>query len=155
MISNAHKENVEMLTDLIDINNDRIAGYSKATEMLDGDQDADLLVIFDDYRQQSQQFKSQLIPMVAREADDPDGVPSTGKMSRNWIGIPDTHQYNRRETILISCAKGEEECEKVFRLALENMESMDQQTVDMIESQAQLHALAYKKIQLLLELERE
>lgn len=142
-----------MIMELIAINHDRVKGYSKAISLLDNTRDSDLISVFENYSQQAQQFKSQLIPLVYREGDDMGHEEKIQRLHRNWLEVADAHGYGSRETVLVACEKGEKENEKVYTIALDNIEDVEEVVLDNIRSQAELQVLASEHLHQLLELE--
>lgn len=79
---------LKVLTTAIEINNDRIAGYEKAIEILSEEPDNELQSIFETYRDQSVQFRSELLPFVQVVGENADqGTKLSGKFFRMWIDV--------------------------------------------------------------------
>lgn len=64
-----NEECIDILKRLITANKDRIDHYTQAIELLNKDVDADLIMLFEELTQQSQQFKAQITPLIYREGD--------------------------------------------------------------------------------------
>lgn len=147
------KENTETIKDLIAANHERVKGYSKAISLLDNGQDSDLISVFENYSQQAQQFKSQLIPLVFKEGEQVDDVEKLGQINQNWLEVADAHGYGSRETVLVACERGERENEKIYSAALDSIQNVEESVMETIRSQAQLQSLAVEHLNQLLELE--
>ena len=84
----------ELLNDLLNINNDRIAGYEKAiseTKNLD----IDLKAIFDGMIRQSQLCKEELAAEIVKNGGIvEDDTTSAGKIYRAWMDIKSAITYN-------------------------------------------------------------
>ncbi|HMR17786.1 MAG TPA: hypothetical protein PKA53_00680 [Sphingobacterium sp.] len=151
------KENTEILTDLIVINQERILGYAKAIAGLDSEKDSDLISIFEQYSQQAQQFKSQLIPLVHREGEIPDNTcdPAPEKLYKTWFEASGIVDSNPRESVLIAVIRGEKDNERIYRIALDNLEVVEENVLEMIRSQADLQSSSHENLRTLLVLETE
>ena len=110
-------ENTSTLNDLIEINNDRIAGYEKATKLVD---DADLHQVFADMASQSRMFASELRMQVQSMGDKPaEGTTTRGKIYRIWMDVKDAFSGNDRVTVLGSCEFGEDAAQRAYAAALD------------------------------------
>lgn len=149
-MENRTEKNTEILNNLIEINNDRIEGYSKAIELLDPAADIDLNSLFEKYIQQSQQFKSELTPLVFKVGENPeDGTRVTGKLFRMWMDIKNTLAGSDRTSILESCERGEDAFKRVYENAWTDEEGLDADVLSMIRSQAELQLAAHDELKAL------
>lgn len=111
--------NTEILNDLIEINNDRVAGYQKALEELHPE-DADLKSLFVEMVRQSHRHKADLVREIQVLGGNPDaGTTNSGKIYRAWMDIKAIFTGHDRETILNNCEFGEDAAQKSYRMALE------------------------------------
>lgn len=111
--------NTEVLNDLIEINNDRVAGYQKALEELHPE-DSDLKSLFVEMVRQSHRHKADLVREVQVLGGDPDsGTTASGKIYRAWMDVKAIFTGHDRETILNNCELGEDAAQKAYRSALE------------------------------------
>lgn len=116
----------EVLNDLIEINNDRIAGYQKAIDELK-DEDADLKSVFLKMVGESQQLKSALVNEVKSAGLEPEeGTTASGKIYRAWMDVKALFTGADRKTILNNCETGEDAAQKAYKMALESDELMAQ-----------------------------
>jgi uncharacterized protein (TIGR02284 family) len=112
------EKSVEVLNDLIEINNDRAAGFEKAAKELDSN-DADLQTIFENSARESRQNVNELATAVnqfGREAEQ--GTSGTGALHRAWMDVRATFSGHDRKSILAECERGEDAIKDVYRDAL-------------------------------------
>lgn len=111
--------NTEILNDLIEINNDRVAGYQKALEELHPE-DSDLKSLFVEMVRQSHRHKADLVREVQVLGGDPDsGTTASGKIYRAWMDVKAVFTGHDRETILNNCEFGEDAAQKAYKSALD------------------------------------
>jgi uncharacterized protein (TIGR02284 family) len=111
--------NKEILNDLIEINNDRIAGYEKAIEDLK-DGDSDLKSLFVEMIGQSHKHKltlAQEIQVLGGDAET--GTTASGKIYRAWMDVKAVFTGHDRQTVLNNCEFGEDAAQKAYKMALE------------------------------------
>lgn len=109
----------EVLNDLIQINNDRIAGYERAIEELK-EGDADLKTLFVKMIGESHQHKMALateVQALGEEAED--GTTTSGKIYRAWMDVKAVFTGNDRKAVLENCEFGEDAAQKAYKMALE------------------------------------
>ena len=81
---------VEVLNDLIEINNDRIAGYHRAIKETEGE-DMDLKAIFNRMADESRQYIAELTQEVVKLGGQPEtGTTNSGKIYRAWMDVKAT-----------------------------------------------------------------
>lgn len=112
--------NSEILNDLIQINNDRVAGYEKALSEL-SDQDNDLRSLFSEMIRQSKQHKATLTQevQVLGSSAETSSTTTSGKIYRAWMDVKAVFTGNDRETVLNNCETGEDAAQKAYKTALE------------------------------------
>lgn len=111
--------NREILNDLIEINNDRIAGYEKAIEELK-DEDSDLKSLFVAMIGQSHKHKAALteeVQVLGGEAET--GTTTSGKIYRAWMDVKAVFTGHDRETVLNNCEFGEDAAQSAYKMALQ------------------------------------
>lgn len=107
----------EVLNDLIQINNDRIAGYQKALEELDS-ADVDLSNVFNSFITQSRELKSALQSEVSSLGEEIDtGTTVSGKIYRAWMDVKSIFSGKDRQTVLDNCEFGEDAAQKAYKEA--------------------------------------
>jgi len=109
---------VEVLNDLIQINNDRIAGYTRAAKEAESE-DVDLIAIFNRMADESKQYLAELTQQVVKLGGEPStGTTASGKIYRAWMDVKATFTGNDRKAILASCEFGEDAAQKAYDAAL-------------------------------------
>src|ERR1700761_6106860 len=112
------EKSIETLNELIEINNDRTAGFEKAIADIK-DPNTDLKTIFQEYAQQSRQFSQELTSLVASEGGDAEtGTSASGGLHRVWIDVKSIFGGSDRESILSEAERGEDAIKKAYQDAL-------------------------------------
>jgi uncharacterized protein (TIGR02284 family) len=126
---------VEVLNDLIEINNDRIAGYTRAIRESEND-DMDLKAIFNRMIDESRQYIAELTQEVVKLGGEPDtGTTASGKIYRAWMDVKATFTGNDRKAILASCEFGEDAAQKAYDAALTSDEALSPEVRQLIANQ--------------------
>ncbi len=111
---------IEVLNDLIRINNDRVAGYEKASDEA-RNIDVDLRSIFSRMAEESRQYAAELTQEVVKlEGDPATGTTNSGKIYRAWMDIKATFTGKSRQAILENCEFGEDAAQKAYDEALKS-----------------------------------
>jgi uncharacterized protein (TIGR02284 family) len=114
--------NAEVLNDLIQINNDRVAGYEKAIEELRVE-DNDLKDLFVKMIRESHRHKMALATEVQALGEDIEtGTTNSGKIYRAWMDVKAVFTGHDRKTILNNCEFGEDAAQRAYKMALEEEE---------------------------------
>ena len=114
-----NKEIIETLNDLIMINNDRIAGYERALEELESE-DEDLKVQFKGMIDESREARISLGKEVqVLGGTMAEGTMSSGKIYRVWMDLKAMFTGHDRHTVLSNCENGEDAAQKAYTSALE------------------------------------
>ncbi len=125
----------EVLNDLVQINNDRITGYEKASKETEK-VDVDLRAIFSRMADDSRKYKSDLSEEILRIGGEPaTGTTALGKIYRVWMDVKASFSGNDRQAILESCEFGEDAAQKAYKDALASDAEMDADTRQLITSQ--------------------
>lgn len=113
-----NEKTAEVLNDLIEINNDRVEGYQRASKETNS-KDADLRALFDDMATESQRYVNELSKYVLDRGQTPsDGTTFRGKIYRAWMDVKATFSGSDRKAILASCEYGEDAAQKAYENAL-------------------------------------
>jgi uncharacterized protein (TIGR02284 family) len=113
-----NKEIIEVLNDLIRINNDRTAGYTRAAEDTKV-VDVDLRTIFERMADESRQYAIELTSQVGRLGGEPaTGTTASGKIYRAWMNVKDMFTGKDRHALLASCEYGEDAAQRAYEDAL-------------------------------------
>lgn len=144
-------ETVEILNDLVRISNDRIAGYMKALEDLQPE-DQDLKVLFTSNIDQSRRFKLVLgTELQAIGGDMQKEAALSGAIYRAWTGVQTTLIDHSRHSILVNCAYGEDAAQKAYETAL-NSEYLPAHMATTITEEKELLSIAHDQVKTLLAL---
>ena len=110
---------IGILNDLVEINNDRIAGYQKAIEESKPG-DTDLADLFVSMIAESHQVKNALATEVqALGGTIAKGTTASGKIYRAWMDMKAVFTGHDRTTVLSNCEAGEDAAQKAYKSALE------------------------------------
>jgi uncharacterized protein (TIGR02284 family) len=113
------QKTIEVLNDLIQINNDRIAGYEKAIRETKPE-DEDLKILYATMIAESHRNKIALATEVqALGAEIEQGTTSSGKIYRAWMELKAIFTGNSRMTILSNCEAVENSTRQAYHAALE------------------------------------
>jgi uncharacterized protein (TIGR02284 family) len=108
----------EVLNDLIEINNDRVRGYEKASKET-APEDADLRSLFESMAAESRSYVNDLTKHVTISGNEPaDGTTMKGKIYRTWMDVKATFSGKNRKAILAACEYGEDAAQKAYQQAL-------------------------------------
>ena len=92
------ERNTEIITDLIKINNDRVAGYTKAAKEI-SETDDELKLLFEDMAAQSTQFASELRKWIDSTDYEPlNSTTISGGIYRVWMDVKATFTGDDRMT---------------------------------------------------------
>ncbi len=139
----------EVLNDLIEINNDRIEGYTRALEDTNGI-DADLKALFEHYIRQTKGFNSELSAEVVNYGEAPeDGTRMSGKLHRLWLDVKAKFTGSDRKSILEECERGEDASKEAYTEALAESASFPSEIVGLIAKQADQQREGHDKIKAL------
>ena len=139
----------EVLNDLIEINNDRSAGFQRALKDL-GDGDLDLKTLFEEYSSQSRQFAQELTALAAQGGADTDtGTSATGTIHRAWIEVKALFSGHDRKAVLQECERGEDAIKKAYREALAPDSGLSAALIQTVSTQAQAINQSHDRIKAL------
>lgn len=113
-----NEKTAEILNDLIEINNDRIEGYERASRETESD-DADLRALFNNMASESRRYVNELTSLVSQTGEEPaKGTTVRGKIYRAWMDVKATFSGHDRKAILASCEFGEDAAQRAYDAAL-------------------------------------
>ncbi|MFD1257308.1 PA2169 family four-helix-bundle protein [Mucilaginibacter terrae] len=139
----------EVLNDLIEINNDRSAGFERALKDL-GDGDLDLKTLFEEYSAQSRQFALELTAFAAQGGTDTEtGTSASGTIHRAWIEVKALFSGHDRKAVLAECERGEDAIKKAYKEALAVDSGLTAATTQLVTTQAQAINQSHDRIKLL------
>lgn len=137
-----------VLNDLIEINNDRVAGFEKAMSDIK-DENVDLKAVFQRFSTQSREFSQALTAVVARIGDEPETDTSmAGKLHRAWIDVKSLFGGSDRHSILAEAERGEDAIKKAYEKALQEGE-LHPEAATLVREQATKIRAAHDEIKAL------
>ncbi|HEX8020707.1 PA2169 family four-helix-bundle protein [Mucilaginibacter sp.] len=139
---------VQILNDLVQINNDRIEGYQRASKDLK-DGDTELKSLFTRLIGQSQGYKLALGTEVSAFGKDIEtGTTTSGKIHRVWLDVKAAFTGHDTHNVLEECEFGEDAILKAYRTALEDedlpaylRETISQQESELLDAHDEIKAL--------------
>lgn len=139
---------VQILNDLIQINNDRIEGYQRASKDLQDDS-IELKSLFTRLIGQSQGYKLALGTEVSAFGKDIEtGTTTSGKIHRVWLDVKAAFTGHDTHNVLEECEFGEDAILKAYRTALEDenlpaylRETISQQESELLDAHDEIKAL--------------
>jgi uncharacterized protein (TIGR02284 family) len=131
-------KSVEVLNDLIEINNDRVDGFTRASKDL-GEGDADLKTVFESFASDSRRFVQELSQAVGQIGGELEtGNSVTGTIHRTWLDVKATFSGHDRKSILEECERGEDAIKKAYRDALTESNGLLPEHSQLLAQQQQL-----------------
>lgn len=140
-------KSVDLLNDLIEINNDRIAGFEKAIADIK-DENIDLKELFQVYTGQSRKNSQELAALVGAYGEVETGNSVSGTLHRAWIDVKSIFGGNDRASILSEAERGEDAIKKAYRDALSGGE-LPSNALEKVSAQAQEINAAHDQIKAL------
>ncbi len=142
------QERIDVLNDLIEINNDRVAGFEKAIADIN-DENVDLKTLFQEYSAQSRKNSQELTALVAGNGGDTEtGTSLSGTLHRAWIDVKSIFGGSDRKSILAEAERGEDAIKKAYRTALTENE-LPASVIQTVTDQAQEINAAHDRIKAL------
>ncbi len=136
------EKGIETLNDLIEINNDRVKGFEKASNDLEAN-DADLSKFAED----SKRNAYELTNAVKQYGEDVEtGSSASGAIHRAWIDVKATFSGHDRKSILEECERGENAIKKAYQDALQSDNGLNAHDVELIMQQKSVIDSSHYKI---------
>jgi len=137
---------IEILNDLIRINRDRIAGYEKAADAID-DEDESLESLFHQLADESVRIKEELTETVVAHGGEPaEDTTVSGKVYRVWMSVKDTFAGDDAKSTLEACEFGEDAAQKAYAEALSESSELPEALTLMIRDQKDLLKMSHDLI---------
>jgi len=112
------EKSIEVLNTLVEINNDRIEGYEKASNET-GEQD--LKSLFVEFANTSHKCKNELVGEIYKLGGKPtEGTKMSGKFFRVWMDLKMALTGNDRKTILNLCEYAENMALETYEYTIKN-----------------------------------
>ena len=127
---------VDVLNDLVQINNDRIAGYEKAIKESKA-ADAGYHSMFRRMIDESSKYKTELIAAINRLGGEPNirSATNSGKVYRIWMDIKSGFTGKSETSVLEFCEFGEDAAQKSYEEALKSDVDMSASVRELIVNQ--------------------
>lgn len=145
MSTNENVNNV--IGDLIEINNDRVAGFEKVIEDIK-DENVDLKAIFAEYAQQSRKNVQELSAIAGTAPHLEEDKSVSGTLHRVWIDVKSLFGGSDRASILSEAERGEDAIKKAYQDAVNNS-GLAPEAQEIVRSQAQGIYAAHDRIKAL------
>ena len=114
-----NQKSIDVLNNLLEINNDRIDGYNRASKETD---ENDFKNLFAQFAGTSSKCKQELTAEVKKLGGVPvEGTRTTGKLYRAWMDVKAALANKDPKVILKSCESGEDVALKNYEDALKNI----------------------------------
>ncbi len=131
------EKTIDVLNDLVKINNDRVAGFEKASENLDED-GRGLRPVFNKLAGESRDNAAALAEKARQFNGEAEGGTSiSGSLHRAWLEVKSTFNGNDLESILDECERGEDAIKAAYRSALKDANELPYEVVELITNQQQ------------------
>lgn len=125
----------EVLNDLVQINNDRIAGYERAIKETK-DLDVDLKGLFEGMIRESEGYKSKLAEKIGALGEEATTATTiSGSIYRAWMDVKATFTGSSRQAILENCEFGEDAWRRSYEAALASKAEMSAEVRQLITEQ--------------------
>jgi uncharacterized protein (TIGR02284 family) len=106
-----------VINDLIEINNDRVAGFEKAISDIN-DENVDLKALFQKFCAESRKNSLELAALVGDPDNVETGTSVSGNLHRTWIDVKALFGGTDRLSILSEAERGEDAIKKAYKDAL-------------------------------------
>lgn len=106
-----------LINDLIEINNDRVAGFEKVIADIN-DENVDLKAVFQKFANQSMKNGQELAALVGDPSEIETGNSVRGTLHRAWIDVKSLFGGSDRASILSEAERGEDAIKKAYKDAL-------------------------------------
>ncbi|NDP22943.1 MAG: PA2169 family four-helix-bundle protein [Paludibacter sp.] len=139
------EKTIDVLNNLVEINNDRIEGYDKATNETE---EQDLKSMFMQFALTSENCRAELSSEIIRLGSIPtEGTKVSGNFFRVWMDVKAALVGHNRKIILDSCDFGEDNAVSTYEDVLNNdLEYLTPEQVTMISAQFELIKANHQEI---------
>ncbi|HEY8399772.1 MAG TPA: PA2169 family four-helix-bundle protein [Cytophagaceae bacterium] len=112
----SHSEVISSVNHLLEILNERTAGYRKASENVN---DSELKVLFEKYAEQAESFEKELLPFSDEISAKDLGTRKVGDAWRVWMDIKSAITQGGRVGMLNACITGESAAIRNYKKAFD------------------------------------
>jgi uncharacterized protein (TIGR02284 family) len=139
---------ISVLNDLLNITNDRIAGFAKVADKA-WDNYSDLRPAYDDMVAEGWDMKQDLIDLITAKGGNPDNTTSvSGAFHRAWIDVKNTFSKNTDESTLENVIFGEKAAIDAYQDAIDSDDLCPESTA-VVSGQLQQLKASYAKFEIL------
>jgi len=129
----ANEKIADVLNTLVQINNDRIEGYGRASDETD---ESDLKGLFNGMMAKSRMLNSELANEVRKYGSQPtESTTTLGKAFRVWMDFKAALTGKNRKAILTSCEFGEDSAQDTYADAIKNGDELPSDIIKLITDQ--------------------
>lgn len=141
-------KSIPVLNDLLNITNDRIAGFAKVEDKV-WETRSDLKLTYDDMVSRSTDMKNDLINLINLKGGEADNSTSvSGAFHRAWIDVKNTFSSDKEESTLENVVFGEKAAIEAYQDALASGDLCPESTALVSEQLVRLKA-SYAKFETL------
>lgn len=141
------ENSTSVINDLIEINNDRVAGFEKAIADIK-DENIDLKKVFQEFTDQSRKNGQELAALVGSVDDVETGKSVAGTLHRTWIDVKALFTGGDRHSILEEAERGEDAIKKAYKDAMSSGD-LTSEAASVVSSQAAKINMAHDTIKAL------
>lgn len=142
---------IDVLNNLIQMNNDRIAGFKMVEKDLN-ETSADLKALFLKFARQSKGNVTELTTLVTQLGGQPtQGSDVQSSFHRAWIEVRETLSGDKRTGMLKECERGESSIKDCYSDALEQGNGLSADMIAVISKQKAGIDAAYNEIKVLVD----
>ena len=142
---------ISVLNDLLNITNDRIAGFAKVADKV-WKTHGDLRPAYDKMVGEASEMRQELISAITGKGGNPDDETSvSGAFHRAWIDIKNTFSSDKAESTLENVVFGEKAAIDAFQDALDSGDLCPESTA-LVSKQLQQLSASYSKFKVLEEI---
>ncbi|MDP9079853.1 MAG: PA2169 family four-helix-bundle protein [Bacteroidota bacterium] len=140
---------IEVFNDLIEINNDRVAGFVHAAQELE-EKELDLRTLFLEFRDQSRSYVHELGTAINKSGGEVEmGMSGSGAIHRMWLDVKSAFSGHDRKTVLEECERGEDAIKKAYQAALDPENGLSPEFTAIVQRQQMGIIAAHNQIKAL------
>jgi len=143
-----NEKTISVLNDLLNITNDRIAGFAKVADKV-WENYSDLRPAYDNMVAEGWDMKQDLVDLITSKGGNPDDTTSvSGAFHRAWIDVKNTFVSDKDESTLENVVFGEKAAIDAYQNALDSGDLCPESTA-VVSNQLQQLKASYSKFKVL------
>lgn len=143
-----NEKTISVLNDLLNITNDRIAGFAKVADKV-WENYSELRPAYDNMVAESWDMKQDLVDLITSKGGNPDDTTSvSGAFHRAWIDVKNTFASDKDESTLENVVFGEKAAIDAYQDALDSGDLCPESTA-VVSNQLQQLKASYSKFKVL------